>query len=169
MFSVQPPGDGGPRSLNLPKAHRGYQKIQVAQDSISCNLRRRAFMPNILADRTPRRLLVAALVAGLAFAQGEGKAEGKAHATLKRVETQKVCMINNQVFEKDQIPVEVEGKTYYGCCEMCKERLTKDPASRQAVDPVTGKTVDKATAVIGVLPDGKVLYFESAETLAKYE
>lgn len=129
-------------------------------------------MPDTSADRTPRRLgvaalvlLVAALVGGLAFAKGEGKA----HATLKRVETQKVCMINNQVFEKDQIPVEVEGKTYYGCCEMCKERLTKDPASRQAVDPVTGKTVDKATAVIGVLPDGKVLYFESAETLEKYE
>jgi YHS domain-containing protein len=110
-------------------------------------------------------LLVAALVAGLAFAKGEGKA----HATLKQVETKKVCMINNQAFEKDQIPVQVEGKTYYGCCEMCKERLAKDPASRQAVDPVTGKTVDKAKAVIGVLPDGKVLYFESAETLAKYE
>jgi YHS domain-containing protein len=78
-------------------------------------------------------------------------------------------MINNQVFDKDQIPVQVEGKTYYGCCEMCKERLAKDPAARQAVDPVTGKTVDKATAVIGVLPDGKVLYFESAETMAKYE
>ncbi|HKH48638.1 MAG TPA: TRASH domain-containing protein [Thermoanaerobaculia bacterium] len=131
-------------------------------------------MPDTSADRTPRRLgvavlvlAVAALVAGLAFAGGEGKE--KAHATLKRVETKKVCMINNQVFEKDQIPVEVEGKTYYGCCEMCKERLAKDPASRQAVDPVTGKTVDKATAVIGVLPDGKVLYFESAETLEKYE
>ena len=129
-------------------------------------------MPDTSADRTPRRLglaalifLAAALVAGLAFA-GE---EGKAHATLKRVETRKVCMINNQVFEKDLIPVEVEGKTYYGCCEMCKERLTKDPASRQAVDPVTGKTVDKAKAVIAALPDGSVLYFESEETLNKYK
>jgi YHS domain-containing protein len=133
-------------------------------------------MPNTSADHTPRRLgvavlvlAVAALVAGLAFAKGEGKAEGKFHASLKQVETKKVCMINNQVFEKDQIPIEVEGKTYYGCCEMCKERLAKDPASRQAVDPVTGKTVDKAKAVIGMLPDGKVLYFESAETLEKYE
>jgi YHS domain-containing protein len=131
-------------------------------------------MPDTTADRTPRRLgvailvlVVAAALAGLAFAAGEGK-DAKA-STLKRAETKKVCMINNQVFDKDQIPVQVEGKTYYGCCEMCKERLTKDPASRQAVDPVTGKTVDKATAVIGVLPDGKVLYFESEATMAKYE
>jgi YHS domain-containing protein len=119
-------------------------------------------------------LLLAALAAGLTFAQGKGKddaasAVSPVSAALQRVETQKVCMINNQVFEKDQIPVEVEGRTYYGCCEMCKERLTKDPASRTAVDPVSGKTVDKSEAVIAALPDGRVLYFESEETLAKYE
>lgn len=133
-------------------------------------------MPEISSFRSPRPfgvslvgvalvLVVAVLVAGLAFAEGK---EG-AQSTLKRVETKKVCMINNQVFEKDQIPVEVEGRTYYGCCAMCKERLAKDPASRQAVDPVTGKTVDKAKAVIGALPDGSVLYFESEKTFAKYE
>ncbi|HBL29625.1 MAG TPA: hypothetical protein DD490_22555, partial [Acidobacteria bacterium] len=88
---------------------------------------------------------------------------------LRRVETQKVCMINNQVFEKDQIPVAVQGRTYYGCCEMCKEKLANDAASRQAVDPVTGKKVDKATAVIAAKPDGSVLYFESEETLKKYQ
>ena len=91
-----------------------------------------------------------------------------AQAELKRVETKKVCMVNNQVFEKDQIPVAVDGKTYYGCCEMCKERLAKDAAARTAVDPVTGKPVDKATAVIAAMPDGKVLYFESQETYEKY-
>jgi len=88
---------------------------------------------------------------------------------LKRVENKKVCMITNAVFEKDQIPVPVEGKTYYGCCEMCKERLAKDASSRVAVDPVTGKNVDKATAVIAAQADGKVLYFESEKTLAQYE
>jgi len=88
---------------------------------------------------------------------------------LKRVETKKVCMITNAVFEKDQIPVPVEGKTYYGCCEMCKERLAKDASSRVAVDPVTGKNVDKATAVIAAQADGKVLYFESEKTLAQYQ
>ncbi len=87
---------------------------------------------------------------------------------LQRVETKKVCMVNNQVFDKDQIPVSVDGKTYYGCCEMCKDRLSKDAAIRSAVDPVSGKTVDKATAVIGALPDGKVLYFESETTFGQY-
>ena len=117
-------------------------------------------------------LVLAALAAGLTFAQGRGgpeEATGQTTAVLQRVQTQKVCMINNQVFEKDQIPVEVEGRTYYGCCEMCKERLAKDPAARTAVDPVSGKTVDKSEAVIAALPDGRVLYFESEETLAKYE
>lgn len=91
-----------------------------------------------------------------------------ASPAIQRVETKKVCMVNNQVFEKDQIPVTVEGKIYYGCCEMCKERLSKDAAMRSAVDPVSGKTVDKATAVIGALPDGKVLYFESETTFGQY-
>jgi YHS domain-containing protein len=52
---------------------------------------------------------------------------------------------------------------------MCKERLTKDVEARTAVDPVTGKKVDKATAVIAAQADGKVLYFESEKTLAQYE
>lgn len=101
-------------------------------------------------------------IVGIAQAGEEKKAE------LKRVETRKVCMVNNQVFDKDQIPVTVQGKTYYGCCEMCKERLANDVAARTAVDPVTGKPVDKATAVIAAMPDGKVLYFESQETFEKY-
>ena len=103
----------------------------------------------------------------LALALGVAQA-GDAKPELKRVETKKVCMVNNQVFDKDQIPITVDGKTYYGCCEMCKERLAKDAAARTAVDPVTGKPVDKATAVIAAMPDGKVLYFESQETYEKY-
>ena len=110
--------------------------------------------------------IVLALVCLLALSFGVAQAGEKAE--LKRVETKKVCMVNNQVFEKDQIPVTVEGKTYYGCCEMCKERLAKDAAARTATDPVTGKPVDKATAVIAAMPDGKVLYFESQETYEKY-
>lgn len=119
--------------------------------------------------------LALALVCLFVFALGIGgigDIGGIAHAGekqgLKRVETKKVCMVNNQVFEKDQIPVTFEGKTYYGCCEMCKERLAKDAGARTAVDPVTGKPVDKATAVIAAMPDGKVLYFESQETYEKY-
>ena len=107
---------------------------------------------------------LALMVAAFALAGDE-----TAKPALKVVEAKKVCMVNNQLFEKDQIPIAVEGKTYYGCCEMCKERLAKDVAARTAVDPVTGKTVDKAKAVIAALPDGKVLYFESEKTLAEYQ
>lgn len=87
---------------------------------------------------------------------------------LTKVEAKKVCMINEHFMNHDQIPVEVDGKTYYGCCAMCKERLEKDAAKRVAVDPVSGKTVDKAKAVIGAASDGMVVYFESEKNLEKY-
>ena len=119
----------------------------------------------------PARLAMAALCAFVLLVAGlvSAASAGETSPVLKRVETKKVCMVNNQVFDKDQIPVQVEGKTYYGCCEMCKERLANDVAARTAVDPVTGKKVDKATAVIAAMEDGKVLYFESQETLAQYQ
>lgn len=79
-----------------------------------------------------------------------------------------VCMVTNQFMGTAQIPVEVEGKTYFGCCEMCKGRLANEPATRQATDPVTGEPVDKASAVIAKQADGKLLYFASADTFARY-
>ena len=88
---------------------------------------------------------------------------------IKKVDSKRVCMVNNTLFDKDQIPVAVGGKTYFGCCEMCKGRLTEDASMREAVDPVSGKPVDKAKAVIGAKPDGKVLYFESDKTFAEYQ
>lgn len=87
---------------------------------------------------------------------------------LERVESKRVCMVNDTVFPRDQIPVDVDGKTYFGCCEMCKGRLAKDASVRSATDPVTGKSVDKATAIIGAGPDGKVQYFESEETFSRF-
>ena len=79
-----------------------------------------------------------------------------------------VCMVNNQFMGKPQIPVAVEGRTYYGCCAMCKDKLEKDPAARTAQDPVTGEQVDKTTAVIIKDATGKVLYFASEDTLRRY-
>jgi YHS domain-containing protein len=87
---------------------------------------------------------------------------------LTKVDAKRVCMVNDTVFPRDQIPVEVEGRTYFGCCEMCKGRLASDTAVRQSVDPVSGKTVDKATAVIGAREDGKVQYFENDRTFTEY-
>lgn len=111
----------------------------------------------------PVRLLPALLALASLVAAPLASAE-----PLQRVEAKRVCMVNDNLFPKDQIPVQVSGKTYFGCCEMCKERLNADASLRQAVDPVSKKSVDKAKAVIGARPDGRVLYFENAANLEKY-
>ena len=79
-----------------------------------------------------------------------------------------VCMVNDQFMGKPQIPIEVAGRTYYGCCAMCKDRLGNDPGVRTALDPVTGQSVDKASAVIIQDATGKVMYFASEDTLRRY-
>jgi len=77
-------------------------------------------------------------------------------------------MINNRFMANPQIPVPVDGKTYYGCCAGCKAKLESDPSARVAVDPVTQKPVDKALAVLGKTETGAVLYFENEQTFASY-
>ena len=87
-------------------------------------------------------------------------------AESQQLKTSQVCMMNNKFFGKDQIPVEVGGKTYYGCCQGCKTTLRENPSARVSEDPYTGKEVDKADAFIVKKPNGsdEVLYFESQET-----
>ncbi len=79
-----------------------------------------------------------------------------------------VCMVNDQLMGVQQIPVQVGELTYFGCCPNCKERLENDPKARNAVDPVSGASVDKALAVIGAKPDGRILYFETEANLKAY-
>lgn len=78
-------------------------------------------------------------------------------------------MVNDRYMGSEQIPVTVDGRTYYGCCAGCKDKLQNQEAARTAVDPVTRRRVDKATAVIARTDTGKVMYFESAETLARFQ
>jgi len=78
-------------------------------------------------------------------------------------------MVNNAYMGKAQIPVEVDGKTYFGCCAMCKERLAREPETRTAKDPLSGEVVDKALAVIATDADGNVLYFASDENVTRFE
>jgi YHS domain-containing protein len=113
-----------------------------------------------------RALLVIALVLFVcttAFA-----ADAKAPTKLKKVEAQNVCMINEHAMGKPQVPVTVDGKTYYGCCEMCKKALAEDASKRKAKDALTGEDVDKAVAVIGADDEGKVYYFASEKNLDAY-
>ena len=105
--------------------------------------------------------LLSLLVASFAFA-------ATVKPPVKQVEAKKVCMINEHYMQKDQIAVQVEGKTYYGCCDMCKQALAKDASKRSAVDPVSGKKVDKAAAVIAADAEGNVVYFENAKNLESF-
>src|SRR5690606_21347615 len=59
-----------------------------------------------------------------------------------------VCMVNDAYMGRLQFEVPFEGKIYYGCCDMCKERIPKDESVRYAIDPFSKKKVDKADAYI---------------------
>jgi YHS domain-containing protein len=87
---------------------------------------------------------------------------------IMQVESKYVCMINNNLYDSVQIPVEVNELTYYGCCMGCKAKLENDPYSRVSIDPISGNQVDKATAIIGADSKKNVYYFESVENLNSY-
>lgn len=88
----------------------------------------------------------------------------------KPVETKHVCMANDKYMGVDQIPVLVEGKTYYGCCAGCASKIKENQGNvRFSKDPLTGETVDKATAYIVATTDSnKALYFKSEKTYRRY-
>ena len=114
-------------------------------------------------------MTVALVVAGGFFAAAAAQSEKAKDAGLAPVEAKYVCMMNNQKFDKEMIAVEVEGVIYYGCCEGCKAQLRDKADNRVAVDPVSGKKVDKAKAIIGADAEGKVYYFENVENMKKYK
>lgn len=87
---------------------------------------------------------------------------------VKQIDGKYVCMITKKQFKTEQESVSIEGRTYHYCCEMCKTQLQNDPKARMDKDPVSGKEVDKATAVVGVDKAGHVYFFESVENLNKF-
>lgn len=89
--------------------------------------------------------------------------------SLTRVEQRdQVCMVNDQFMGRSQIPVQVGGRTYYGCCAMCKGRLEQERVARVAIDPVSGREVDKSMAVLAQDSAGKIYYFENEANLTGY-
>lgn len=114
-----------------------------------------------------RRSVLWLALAGLGVAAG-GVIAMKREAKIETVPARLVCMMNDRVMGKPQIPVTVEGKTYFGCCPDCAKRLAGDSAIRTAADPVTGRSVDKAAALILEGPNGEAFYFESARSARKY-
>ena len=87
-----------------------------------------------------------------------------------KLKTSHVCMMNKKYFGSEQIPVEVEGNVYYGCCQGCVSSLKSNRPIRYAKDPYSGEEVDKANSYIVLNSDGSknVLYFKSAENYSKY-
>ncbi len=98
----------------------------------------------------------------------EAHEDGEQAIWLKPITAEYVCMVNDTRFDKVQIPTEVDGKTYYGCCSMCKAKLEKSSELREATDPVSGNIVDKATAVIGADTNNAVYYFENEENMKAF-
>lgn len=114
-----------------------------------------------------KQLWLALAGLGLTGAFVAAKVE-RINSSVKTVPAQLVCMMNDKVMGKPQIPVDVDGKTYFGCCAGCAKRLRADAKIRTAADPTSGRPVDKAAAVIVEGPDGAALYFESMETAKRY-
>ncbi len=113
----------------------------------------------------------AALLTGLFVAMmilTRGHAHSEQTPTIMPVKSSEVCMVTDRVMGRPQIPVEVDGKVYYGCCQGCKRRLKNDVNLRFATDPLTGRRVDKAKAVIIEGTRGEALYFESIDTAMRY-
>lgn len=87
---------------------------------------------------------------------------------LRKIEGKFICMVDNRYLGREQMPVVIEGKTYYGCSPGATQNLQMNASLRAATDPVSGMSVDKANAVLGADEDGVVYYFENDENLAKY-
>ncbi len=88
-----------------------------------------------------------------------------------QLKTSYVCMMNNKYQGTEQIPVAVEGKTYYGCCAGCAGTLQNNPKVRTATDPYSGETVDKADAFIVLKSEDtkEVQYFKSEKNYEEYK
>lgn len=87
----------------------------------------------------------------------------------QQVPNDQVCMVNDAFMGKKQIEVALDGKMYYGCCNMCKERIPKEEKVRYGIDPFTGEKVDKATSYIVLIGNnGEVAYFANKANYEKF-
>jgi YHS domain-containing protein len=112
-----------------------------------------------------KRLLAFSLVSAILAIPVLAAAGGE---KVKRVDAKYVCFITRKHFDQPQTAVVVDGKKYYGCCEDCSKQLREDPKSRVAVDPVSGKELDKGVAVVGMDKAGNVYFFENETNLKKF-
>lgn len=108
------------------------------------------------------------LVAATALVCGTRAAVAESAAQTQPIERAKVCMLEDMVQTKPGIEHTVDGKTYYVCCPMCTQRMDAEPERyTRAHDPVSGKTVDKATAPLLAYKE-KAYYFATEESRAAF-
>ena len=87
-----------------------------------------------------------------------------------QVPAELVCMVNDAYMGKLQMPVPVNGKIYYGCCQMCVKTLNNNDEARMGIDPFSKQRVDKTEAFIVLMDvEGKVAYFESEDNFKKFK
>ena len=74
-----------------------------------------------------------------------------------------LCMVEDKVFADQTLLVRIEGATYYAC-RSDSAQMARNASYRTAVDPLTGRMVDKSKAVLRQdREDNKVYYFENYE------
>lgn len=80
----------------------------------------------------------------------------------------KVCMLQDAVQGRSGLLYVYRGKKYYLCCGGCLATFQRNAAIySRAIDPVDGRTVDKADA-IAYAYQGHAYYFASASNLAAF-
>ena len=127
--------------------------------------------PNLYAYLTIAALLVTATALRIGLTIAATAFYSYSPDEIERpVEPSLVCMVNDAYMGKPQIPVPVNGKTYYGCCEMCVDKLNNIESARIAIDPFSGNQVDKSEAFIVVTnTQGAVAYFESEANYSAFK
>lgn len=105
------------------------------------------------------------IVAGVVLAASAVRA---GQDRVEEVERARVCMMQDKVQATAGIKHTYQGRTYYLCCPMCVGTFEGDPARyASARDPVSGQTVDKATApVLGYR--GQAYFFASDESRSAF-
>ncbi len=108
-------------------------------------------------------LIIAPIAAWIIMGAGGNK------AGLTIIDPSHTCMGSNMAQAKAQNYADIDGKRYYGCTNMCITNLKENPGFRYGIDPVSGKRVDKATALVAKQSHGALLYFEGEETFRAYK
>lgn len=88
----------------------------------------------------------------------------------KEIPRNRVGMLNDQVNNEPCVAYKIDNKIYYVCCLSCGYKLQDKKQLRFAIDPYSGKKVDKSKAFIALKPNAgdSVIYFESEQNLRNF-